>query len=609
MKIFTPGSSIIHFKQRLAVRVFCALLALVILPLYFAAAYVRSRYESYFRTELNRNITSTLAKNEIQIEQLFDNLGNIANIYCTDDGLKAALSDGNRTYYEKAKAFDKVTDTIEVNNLSPMDNVQVTIEDAAGQLYTNWSMNFHDYSFLKDSPVFNSESLKKGYPEWSMFCDPFIYGDAPDNKYVGISRGILAVSTKADARYLATAFVSIRKSELSKFLEQFRYAGGDYISVFDTNGNQFLYDSADDEPHPNLDAAARKWIETGEEVQTVRSSAGGTYLVCRYDVSQKWIGGNRDLYIFHFTDEAPVAAKVRSISGMMNGILIMCLILVTLVVGGISWALIHPIHVLADTMSHYELAKQYDFSDSSRKDEIGQLNRAFGDMDARVKKLFSDLIRENKVKEQYKLDCLKAQMNPHFLFNTLGTIRWMAIAQHMTNMVECIDALGNMLNYSMNQGDEMITLHEEIKNLEDYIKIQNYRYGNRYRIVSRIGSAEENCLIIRFLLQPVIENAVLHAFSEGEGEIIISAAADGDVLEVVIADNGKGISADILEKINSGTYVQGESITKWQFNKIGIYNIQEQIKIRYGDAYGLHFESDGCHGTKCIYRLPVQIRR
>jgi two-component system sensor histidine kinase YesM len=587
------------------VRVFCALVGLIVLPLYFSAAFVRGKYESYFRDELNTNITNTLAKNEPEIEKAFDNLSNIANIYSSDENLQDALQDDTNTYYEKYKAFDNVTQSIELNQLSSLDNVQVTMVDAAGRVYSNWSMDYHGYSFLKDKEIFSNNLLKNGNAIWQMFTDPFIYGDAPENKYIGISKGIVNISLATPNQYLASVYVSIRQSELSRVLERFRYASGDYIAAYAEDGSLLLHDSEDGHAQQALDDMAKKQISSGKAPDKVQTINGHTYLVCRYSIIKKWLAGNRTLYIFHFTDYAPVANRVNRISLVMNSILALCFGLCILIAAAISWALVRPIHELAETMSQYELSKKYNFINSQRQDEIGQLDRAFGAMDLRIKGLFSDLDRENRIKEEYKLNFLRAQLNPHFLFNTLGTIRWMAIAQHMNNIVECIDALGNMLNYSMVRGEEMIPLREEAQNLDGYIKIQNYRYGNRYRLVCNITDDLQDCMIIRFLLQPVVENTVLHAFSEGEGEITVTAAALTDALQIIVADNGHGISPDILEKLNAGVPEQNENITKWQFNKIGIQNIREQIRIRYGDAYGLHFESDGLHGTRCIYRLPL----
>jgi two-component system sensor histidine kinase YesM len=607
MKRETFGLNAAAWSSRLAVRVFIILVGFVVLPLYLTAVYVRGKYESYFREELNTNIISTLSKNETEIEKAFDNLSNIANVYCTDDAFKSALQNDANSYYEKVKAFDRVTHAIELNSLSSMENVQVTMVDDSGEIYTNWSRDFHDYSFLKDSDIFSGPRMKNGNAVWQMFCEPFIYGDAPENKYIGISRGIAVISLDSPGRYLATVYVSIRQSELSHVLERFRYAPGDYISVYAEDGSLLLHDSADNSTKPELDSLARDHILSGSEPKNVLTVNGHTYLACRYDITRKWIAGNRTLSIFHFTDYAPVAEKVKKISQVMNTIMAVCLGLVLLIGAAVSWSLVGPIHTLAETMSDYDLRKKYDFANSTRRDEIGQLQRAFGAMDRRIRGLFSDLEKENRIKEEYKLNFLRAQLSPHFLFNTLGTIRWMAIAQHMTNIVECIDALGNMLNYSMDRGEEMITLREEVQNLEGYIKIQNYRYGSRYRIVSTVEGELKDCLIIRFLLQPVVENAVLHAFSNGEGEITIAAEKRSDMLEIVIADNGKGISPEMLVQLNSTTAASAEDIntSKWRFNKIGIHSIREQIQIRYGSSFGLRFESDGVCGTRCIYRLPL----
>jgi two-component system sensor histidine kinase YesM len=599
-------------RYSLALKIFCALLALVILPLYLTAAYVLSRYESYFRDELSESVTSTLVKSESELESAFDNLSNIANIFCVSEDLQSALQNPDMSYYERMLVFDSVVGNIELNNLSAADSVQITMLDKDGRVYSNWPLDFKDYSFLQKDESFSSEALRKGHLVWKFFTDPYIYGDNPENKYIGLARGITAFNVSASGMYLGTISVSIRQSELSKILERYRYAPGDYITVCGEDGSVLLQYSGTGTSSSGLnDFSSRQTVSGGSASGSVQKIGGNSYLVCSYQVTKKWIAGQRTLTICHFTDYSAVTSRVAGISSILNTTLAICFVIIVVIVAVLSWLLVRPIRSLAVTLSHYELEKDYAFVVGRRRDEIGQLNRSFREMDLRMKDLFHQLETENRIKEQYKLDFLRAQLNPHFLFNTLGTIRWMAIAQHMTNIVECIDALANMLRYSMSKGEELVTLQEEIRNIGSYIKIQNYRYGNRYRVNDRIDPSLYDCMLIRFILQPVIENAVLHAFADtnGEGEITLTASAEDAALTIVIEDNGRGIPAEVLRQLNAETPEQPDSLPEdgysRQFNKIGVRNVQEQIRIRYGKAFGLRFESDGASGTRCIYRLPL----
>ena len=604
-----------QFRKRnsLALKLFCALLVFVVVPMYFTVLFVRDRYEAYFKDELSANITSTLAKSEAEIEKAFDNLANMANIFCINTDLQRALQDDALSYYQKVLVFDTVVRDIELNNLSLTENVQITMLDVKGNVYSNWPLDFNDYSFLSQQEWFTSEMTRKGHIAWDFFTDPYIYGDQPENKYIGLSRGILGITT---GEHLGTIRISIRQSELSKTLERYAYAPDDIILVCSENGQILMQHSRKEQPQTDLNRFVSNQITGTSTTAQVQHIGESDYLMCHYEITKKWIAGQRTVYVYHFTDYSAVSNRVNQIAYVVNTVLIACLVAVILLVAALAWTMVRPIKALSGTMAHYELEKNYAFVASRRRDEIGQLNTAFRDMDSRMKDLFRQLEVENKIKEQYKLDFLRAQLNPHFLFNTLGTVRWMAIAQNMPNIVECIDALGNMLRYSMNKGEEMVTLQEELENLNSYIKIQNYRYGNQYSIEDAIPQELHRCMLLRFILQPVIENAVLHAFADrqGQGHIRVSAEIKEQTLMIAVEDDGKGIDPQMLAELNrlQRQETNGQAATEQAcedgargFNKIGVRNVDEQIKIRYGKAYGLRYESDGTHGTRVLYRLPL----
>lgn len=596
-------------KKGISIKMFFAILLLVILPLYLTTLYMRNQYESYFKEELGSNITNALAKSEDEIERAFDNLSNVANVFCVNTELQAALQNPEISYYQRMRLFDRIVGEIAPSNLAATDNLQITMLDSDENIYSNWSLDFKDYSKLIDDKNYNNDIVKKGYAVWLFFADPFIYGDKPDDKYIGISRGMLSVEGGKAGDYLATIVVSIRKTEFSKILQKFAYGENDHIVVCNENGEVLMHYYEEGHKSEIITRFVQKQVINKETSASVQKFGEETYLVSHYPITRRWIAGQQTMYVYHLTDYSPVVNKVKAITSVLDVILVVSLAAVVCISAALAWSIAKPVRVLANTISDYQLEKQYIFKPSKRNDEIGQLSDSFMEMDMRMKDLFAQLETENKVKEQYKLDFLRAQLNPHFLFNTLGTIRWMAIAQNMPNIVECVDALGNMLRYSMNKGQELVTLEDELQNIDSYIKIQNYRYGNCYRIENNVDKELYPCILIRFILQPIIENAVLHAFTDnkGDGKIAINARKTEDMLEIIVEDNGKGIDPAALEKLNSdlSDTDENEDEKSRGFNKIGVHNVRQQINIRYGYDFGLRIESDGVSGTRVIYHLPL----
>lgn len=175
-------------------------------------------------------------------------------------------------------------------------------------------------------------------------------------------------------------------------------------------------------------------------------------------------------------------------------------------------------------------------------------------------------------------EALRAQVNPHFLFNTLNAIRWMAIIRKADNIVACIDALATMLKYSMSRGGELVTLKDELDNINSYIYIYNCRYGNQFTLETDLDRELLELQVVKFILQPIVENAVIHGFkgSEKQGTIMIYGDVENGVLKLYVEDNGCGLQNGEAEA-QSGRKVTG----------IGIANVDARIKSAYGAQYGL----------------------
>ena len=222
------------------------------------------------------------------------------------------------------------------------------------------------------------------------------------------------------------------------------------------------------------------------------------------------------------------------------------------------------------------------------KDEIGELYAAFEQMTCNINDLFEKLDHEYEVKERYRFELLRAQINPHFIFNTLNSIRWMAIIRKQDNIVESIDAMTDMLQYTMNKGSNEVTLKQELDSIRAYIYIQNLRYGGRCKLEVRITEELHNCRMLKFSLQPVVENCIIHGFKDlhTEGLIQIDGLRQGERLCLYVRNNGTLIADEALKKFEQEKG-NGHRDVK-QVTGIGMTNVDEIIRMTYGEEYGLH---------------------
>lgn len=214
-------------------------------------------------------------------------------------------------------------------------------------------------------------------------------------------------------------------------------------------------------------------------------------------------------------------------------------------------------------------------------------------------------LRNNQQLMEYKM--LASQINPHYLYNTLETIRMKALTTGNKEVADCIKTLGKTLQYVLkNTGTSSTTLKKEIEHVENYLSIQKMRFGDRinYAINIQTGMETEKIEVFPLLLQPIVENAVVHGLEDIDtvGKIEIDICEnEAEQLQIVVSDNGRGMLPEEYEKICKKLSTPGLNLEA----SIGVYNISERIRLHYGKEYGLRIESEYGKGTRVIITLPV----
>lgn len=236
-------------------------------------------------------------------------------------------------------------------------------------------------------------------------------------------------------------------------------------------------------------------------------------------------------------------------------------------------------------------------------DEISEVIKHFNIMLNDINRLLQDIKVKEKQKRKAELKALQAQINPHFLSNTLNTIKWLANVQKAENIESIITSLIQLLHSSMGKGGDYVSVREEIEYIKHYINIQEYRYFNKFKVLFEIEDCVMDCMIPKFLLQPVIENALIHGIEpmEGQGVIVVKAFAYEDTMKITITDNGVGIPEDKLDILNQKPKTGSRSY----FSGMGIRNVHERIVMNYGEPYGLQIQSVPNLYTTVEITLPI----
>lgn len=576
-------------------RTYLALLLCLVIPLFVMFVWIRTQYETYIQEQLSEQIISSISKSEEAVYDSFRNMAGISSAIVTNNALLEGLSDPDNSYYSVNKLFDECVNYAQVNNLYTNGEMLMTLFDREGRCYTNWGRNFEDYSYLRQEDWIIEAENGKGHLVWNLFSPTFLADQK--ERFISVARAVYGSSFDEDA--LGVLIVSMPQSHLSQVLRGYCYAETDSIYVMGDGDTPILqYAQAGPE---ELERALPLMRESGSFRVNTES---GVRLVSYYTLDAPWTLGEEALRIVHFTDFESVVQRMAQLSRRMNVILTAVLLVTLLIVGLIVRMLVRPIRQLAHIMGHYRLGDSLEGLDMSRQDEIGHLNRSFKRLTVNIQELFANLDEEYRVKERYCYESLRSQLNPHFLFNALSSIRYMSIMQHAETITKGIDALAAVLKYSVGHEEQLSRISDEIAHVRGYLEIQNMRFGQRIHLEEDFEPEVTALYMLRFALQPIVENAVLHAFGENmragrECLIRLYGYTEENVLHLFVEDNGEGVPAETLETLNSGLH------RKDKMTGIGFSHVKELIEITFGKGYTLEITSHPGIGTVVHYRLPV----
>jgi len=261
-----------------------------------------------------------------------------------------------------------------------------------------------------------------------------------------------------------------------------------------------------------------------------------------------------------------------------------------------------PMIRLMGVMGHVEQGDLAVRADIQSNDEVGQLGGSLNRMIGEMQVLIDTLIAEEQSKKELELEVLHAQINPHFLYNTLNTIKWMAKIQGSKSISNAVTALIKLLRISTNLGRDMITLREELDYVSNYVVIQKLRFNEAIHMAFQVA---EDCLdlqVTKLILQPIVENAIIYGMEAGSSElhIVIEAHREPEALVISVTDDGPGIAPEVLR----GIFREPTDVNK--FSTVGLNNVNQRIKLYCGEQYGLTIDTELGRGTRVQVRLSIR---
>lgn len=265
----------------------------------------------------------------------------------------------------------------------------------------------------------------------------------------------------------------------------------------------------------------------------------------------------------------------------------------------LSRHLAKPVHQLDEAMGAVKDGHFDVHIDTNREDELGRLADSFNRMTDEYQKNLARSVERQRELNATQLRMLQAQLNPHFLYNTLDSMKWMGISNDVPQIATLATDLASILRASIS-GGEIITLEQELELIERYVDIQSIRFGDSFTCEIDIADQFQSCLIPKMVLQPLVENAIIHGIVDREdGYIKLSAQEQNQDLILEVSDNGSGLPPEVLNQLsNPEKRIPG--------HHLGLYNVNHIIQLHYGESYGLTAQAEPGIGSIVRLRLPIQ---
>ena len=422
---------------------------------------------------------------------------------------------------------------------------------------------------------------------------------------ITLSRGIRNFSNSGEKE--GVFFIDLNYSAISELCDQNTIGKRGYAFILDESGNivyhpqqQQLYNELQTE---NIDLIVKSKEDT---VRTEKGNRGKLYSISRSNKTGWTVVGCMSV-----SELLRKSNQAQSIYVLISALLMIVALLFSRF---LAKSLTYPLQRLRDSMSRVQEG-HFDGADVEidSENEIGSLTKSFNVMTHRIQDLMEQNVKEQEAKRKSELKALQSQINPHFLYNTLESIRGEAIIAGLDSVADMTEALARFFRYTITKVENLVSVEEELDNCETYFGIQKYRFGDRLQLHIDYDIAEYekimNCRIPKLTLQPILENSIIHGveLKVGGGNLYIRFQCTKDRLLIRISDDGVGMDEMTLAKLNQklGKSTKAIHDNEEKQGGIALVNVNNRIHLIFGDEYGMHVYSVPGEGTDVEITIPI----
>lgn len=573
-----------------SILVLSAVLAVTVVSLRYTNSSIYENSVMYTQTiigQLNQNIDSYISYMD-NIASLVAGSGDAYKYLYSESGIDAlSLKEYNQCRQRLTEQFKTI-----LKGRSDIRNIGIVRRENESSFLFNNGMSTRNQNLKLDTQHWYADAVGKydHYNLTSSHVQNVISGERP--WVITLSRGIRNYTGEGDSD--GVVFIDLNYSAISELCTQNSVGTKGYVFILDQDGN-IVYHPQQQQLYNELQTENISLIMNAK-TDVVTAGKGDDEKI--YALSHSETTGWTIVGCMNMSELLKNSRKARSIYVLVAlGLIAVALVISSEIARNITF----PIQKLRDSMKRVQKG---DFSAAEIEvysdNEIGSLTRSFNVMTHKIQDLMAQNIQEQEQKRKIELKALQSQINPHFLYNTLDSIIWMAEGKKNEEVVLMTASLARLLRQSISIENELVTIGQEVEYVRSYLTIQKMRYKDKLEFEINVDPRITHAQIIRLVLQPIVENAIYHGlkYKESKGMLKVHGYELGERIIIDITDDGVGMDEETLKHIYDKHKVNYHS------NGVGVYNVQQRLVLYYGKEYGIIYHSEKGKGTTATVVIP-----
>ncbi|SKA74291.1 two-component system, sensor histidine kinase YesM [Clostridium sp. USBA 49] len=549
-----------------------------VISIFFSTFIYQNINKKIMTQKVSEVALQTLQTIDSNIKLLIYTVNNESKILLSNKDIQKILKNGNKGFNYNNQLFVNrfLTEFIQSN----MSISSVYIFDNYGNRYFVDKKKIKNFTLNNIKNSYWYDTLQKAAGGYIIKLNGGGVFNQPEKKYVSLIRVINDLDSQ---KPIGTMVINIPEDAIMNSFKDIMKTGDINILLKDENNNDII--------HP-------KELE-GHNIKSDISNEEHYYSIERInkkDYINSYLKNDLGWTIISILPFSELSNQSNIYKIVMIAILLLNGIMSFFGLILVSSNITKPIDKLIKSMKGVENGEFKEVNIDTGNDEIGKLKNVYNTMIYKIENLIEQIVKEQKIKRKAELDVLQSQIKPHFLYNSFDTISSLALDNRNDEVYKIIKALGNFYRTSLSNGKEVISIEEEIKTVKSYLTIQQIRYDNMFNVNISVDERANKYKILKLILQPLVENSIYHGIkpTRKKGNIFISTLIRGDFIELIVQDDGAGMTEEKLR-----------SIKEFNGGGIGLSGTMERLNIFYNGKSKFEIESKLGEGTKVTIYIPL----